>query len=393
MTAPGNANTYGPLDSILTTTLSKWLEKAFVDNVFKARVLFYMLNKADNIRKIDGGESITVPVMEGNNGTVMTYSQDEELKILRQKGFTAARYDWSQAAVSVTITGIEEAKNRGESRIINLLEAKVEQAEESFAAYFNQVWFGAAANALNQSAMDPTIAWLGLGDFLDASKLTVGGITGSAGGGALQAADTLADYTKNQTVTASGNMGSTYPTDVPPASTTLGSTNPGFGVRPAQFWLPYNQTVAAPAGGATGDFDMVKGKRNMRTAYNTASIGADQPQVVITTQPVYEQYEDSLVDQIRYTNTDLADAGFQNLMFKGCPITYDADQNTTTTHKMDFLNLRYLRVVGHSDTWFKNTPFVRPNNRDARTSQVLCYGQFVCMKRSAQARLALTPAP
>ena len=138
MTAPG-PQLYGPLDGILTTTLSKWLEKNFVDNVFKARVLFYMLSKADNIRKIDGGESITVPVMEGDNGTVMTYSQDEELKILRQKGFTGARYNWAQSAVSITITGIEEAKNRGESRIIGLLEAKTEQAEESFAASFNRV--------------------------------------------------------------------------------------------------------------------------------------------------------------------------------------------------------------------------------------------------------------
>ena len=48
-------------------------------------------------------------------------------------------------------------------------------------------------------------------------------------------------------------------------------------------------------------------------------------------------------------------------------------------------------MVGAPDTWFKNTPFVRPNNRDARTCQILCYGQFVTMKRSAQGRLTFTP--
>jgi hypothetical protein len=133
---------------------------------------------------------------------------------------------------------------------------------------------------------------------------------------------------------------------------------------------------------------MVAGKRKMRSAYNSVSIGADQPQVIIGTQALYEAYEDSLVDQIRYTNTEMADAGFQNLMFKACPITYDAD---ATAHKLAFLNLRYLRVVGHSGTWFRNTPFVKPNNRDARTSQILCYGQFVCMKRSAQGVLTFTP--
>ena len=385
MTTTGNPN----MDAILSTTLSKWLERNFVDNVFKARVLFYMLNKQDNIRKIDGGANITVPVLEGDNGTVMTYAQDEELKILRQKGMTAAVYDWAQAAVSITITGIEEAKNRGESRVISLLEAKTEQAEESFAAYFNRIWFGKSADAANQSAMDTSVKWNGLGDFMDATVTVVGGITGQAASRPLQAADTLADHTKNQTVSASGNIGSTYPTDVPPASTTLGTGAPGFGTQPAGFWLPYNDTVAAPSGGTTGQYDLVLGKRKMRTAYNTASIGPDQPQVILTTQALYEQYEDSLVDQIRYTNTDMADAGFQNLMFKATPLTYDADQKPNI---MDFLNLRYLRMVGHSDTWFKNTPFVRPNNRDARTSQILCYGQFVTLKRSAQARLTFTAA-
>jgi hypothetical protein len=396
MTAPGNAL----YNEILSTTLSKWLEKNFVDNVFKARVLFFLLTKNDNIRKVDGGAQIVVPVLEADNGTVMTYSQDEELRILRQKGMTAATYDWAQAAVSVTITGIEEAKNRGESKIIDLLEAKTEQAEESFSDFFNKVWFGKSTDTRNVSAMDSNVKWNGLMDFMDSTVTVVGGITGHSAATAVQqtlgtAAD-VADYTREQGASNSGNLGADFPTSTggvaqgAPVINT--ATDPGYGESPAGFWLPYTAGVAAPAGGATGDFDLVLGKRAMRTAYNTVSIGSDQPQVILTTQQVYEQYEDSLVDQIRYTNTEMADAGFQNLMFKATPITYDADQNKTTTHKMDFLNLRYMRLVGHSDTWFKNTPFVRPNNRDARTSQILCYGQFVTLKRSAQARLAWTAA-
>jgi hypothetical protein len=386
MTSPANP----AYDQILSTTLAKWLEKNFVDNVWKARVLFFMLNKSDNIRKIDGGESIIVPVLEGDNGTVMTYSQDEELKILRQKGMTAARYTWAQAAVSVTITGIEEAQNRGESRMIDLLETKTEQAEESFAAYFNRVWFGSGANAINQSLLDTNVRWNGLTDFLTTATATIGGITGHAGALPTQAGPpgtgTLADSTAQQVPAKSGNLGSIYPTDVGGGP---GTVDPGYGNSPAGFWLPLNATVAAPAS-PSGAVDMVLGKRAMRSMYNSISIGQDQPQAIIGTQALYEAYEDSLVDQVRYTSTEMADAGFQNLMYKGCPITYDADQ---TALKMDFLNFRYLRIVGHSDTWFKNTPFVRPNNRDARTSQVLCYGQFVCMKRSAQGRLTFTAAP
>jgi hypothetical protein len=384
MTAPGNPM----VDQILSTTLSKWLEKNFVDNVFKARVLFHLLTKQDNIRKIDGGSDITVPVLEGDNGTVMTYSQDEELRILRQKGMTAAKFNWSQASVSITISGIEEAKNRGDSRVIDLLGAKTEQAEESFAAFFNRVWFGRSTNTENRSALDPTgTFWYGLGDFMDRTITTIGGVVGHAAATATQrAADGFIDHTAVQAPTASGNMGATYPTDTGGG---LGTLDPGFGESPANFWLPYAATVANGAGTPIGTVDMVAGKRAMRTAYNSISIGADQPQAIITHQAMYEAYEDSLTDQIRYTNTEMADAGFQNLMFKATPITYDADQAPLI---MDFLNFRYMRLVGHSDTWFKNTPFVRPNNRDARTAQILCYGQFVTMKRSAQGRLTFALA-
>jgi hypothetical protein len=366
--AGGNAS----LNEIMTTTLRKWLERKFIDNVFKARVLSWTLMNGDNIRKVDGGESLLVPVLEGTNGTVMTYSNDEELRILRQKGLTGAVFNWAQASASITITGIEEAKNAGEARMISLLEAKTEQAQESFKGFYNKVFFGKAADTLNKSAMDPTVAWNGLGDFMPATTLTVGGLTGTP------TDETITGYdTATVPGTSSGNIGADYP-----------AADPGHGVRPGGFWIPAAGTVGAPTTGSAGDYDMTAGKKAMRNMYNTVSIGDDQPNLILTTQLLFEAYEDSLVDQIRYTNTQMGDAGFQNLMFKGCPITYDADQ---VAHLMDFLNTRYLRLVGHSDTWFRNTPFIRPNNRDARTAQILCYGQLTISKRSAQGRLTFTP--
>lgn len=392
---PGGNPTY-TLNQMLTTTLQKWLEKKFVDNVFKARVLSWTLMKNENMRKVDGGESIFVPLLEGTNGTAMTYSDDEELKILRQKGLTGAKFPWGQAAISITITGIEEAKNNGESKMISLLEAKTEQAEESFRDFYNKVFFGkggpsgagtgGAPDARNVSLMDPNVYWYGLGDIMDPAVTKLADVTGAVSNEPTQTADTIADFTKNQTATASGNIAATYPSADKVAVS--GATDPGLGVRPAGFWLPASSTVPAGATGGTGDYDLVAGKKKMRTVYNSASIGSDQPQLVLTTQALYEAYEDSLVDQIRYTNTEMADAGFQNLAFKGAAITYDADQKVNI---MDFLNLRYMELVGHTDTWFKNTPFVKPNNRDARTSQILCYGQLTVKKRSAQGRLTWTP--
>ena len=122
----------------------------------------------------------------------------------------------------------------------------------------------------------------------------------------------------------------------------------------------------------------------MATMYNNVSVGNDQPSIIITTQAAYEAYENLLTDQIRYTDTDVADAGFQNLLFKGAPITFD-DQ--CTAGEMLFLNTKYLRLVGHSDVWFKATPFVRPTNKDAVYSQILCYGNMTISNRARQGKI------
>ncbi len=110
-----------------------------------------------------------------------------------------------------------------------------------------------------------------------------------------------------------------------------------------------------------------------------------KPTIGITTQALYEKYEALLESQIRYTDTDMADGGFQNLLFKGAPVTFDSDTNLAT--KMYFLNTKYIQLVAHSDVWFKPTPFVRPTNQDAVFSQLLCYGQLTCSNRARQGYL------
>ena len=116
----------------------------------------------------------------------------------------------------------------------------------------------------------------------------------------------------------------------------------------------------------------------MATLYNNVSVGNDQPTVILD-------------GQIRYTDTDMADGGFQNLMFKGCPITFDG--TLAGEGKMYFLNTKYLQLVAHSDVWFKPTPFVRPTNKDSVFSQILCYGNLTTSNRARQGYMyGITPA-
>jgi hypothetical protein len=127
----------------------------------------------------------------------------------------------------------------------------------------------------------------------------------------------------------------------------------------------------------------------MATAYNTTSVGNDHPDVILTTQTLFEKYESLLQPQLRYTDTKTADAGFQNLLFKSAPIMYDVHAPVGT---MFFLNSKYIKLVGHKDKWFAQTEFQRPENQDARFALILCYGNLVVSNRKKQGKLTAKTA-
>ena len=311
--AAGTSN----FDEILSTTLKNYIPK-LTDNIFSARPLFYALTNGQTIRRISGGAKIVVPLIYGTNSTAGSYSGTDTISTTAQTGISAAEYDWKQYAATVTINGMEEAKNNGEAQIIDLLEGKIFQTQETIIENMNTMFF---ADGTGNSSKDMN----GLNNLVG-TGLTIGGIDA-----------TDADNSWWRSTLRNG------PADA------------GAGVL----------TVAA-----------------MATVYNSVSVGNDQPTIIITDQDEYEAYEALLDGQIRYTDTDMADGGFQNLLFKGAPITFDSDTNLDG--KMFFLNTKYLQLVAHSDVWFKPTPFVRPTNQDAVFSQLLCYGELTVSNRARQ---------
>ena len=313
--AAGNSD----FDAILSTTLKNYVPK-LADNVFTARPLVYALTNGQTIRRINGGAKIVVPIIYGTNSTAGSYSGADTIATTAQEGITAAEYDWKQYAATVTISGIEEAKNNGEAAIIDLLEGKIMQAEETIIQNMNTMfWSNGAGN--------------GGKDMLGLNALVgTGNDSGSAIGG-IDATDSDNSWWRSTLTNQGGAL-----------------------------------TLAA-----------------MSTMYNTVSVGNDQPTIIISDQDEYEKYESLLQPNLRYTSAEVADAGFQNLLFKGAPCTYDAGSDVAG--KMFFLNTKYLRLVAHSETWFQPTPFVRPTNQDARYAQILCYGELTCSNRARQGML------
>lgn len=158
-------------DVILTSTLEAY-RKTFTDNVFIDLPLTNFLTSRDRMR-MDQGAKILEPLMTSQNSTAGSYSGYDTLSLTAQEGLDTAEYAWKQLYATIAINGLEEGQNQeGDTRIINLLNAKIKQAEMSVKDYMNSMLF---ADGTGNSSKD----WNGLANLIDSTG-TVGNIAYSA---------------------------------------------------------------------------------------------------------------------------------------------------------------------------------------------------------------------
>ncbi len=116
---------------VVTTTLESRSRK-LADNITNNSALLSILKKKDKQKTFSGGREIIEELRYAQNQTVMWYSGYEFLNISLNDTMTAARFPIKQASVAVTISGLEDLMNGSEEQMIDLIEARVDTAEESF---------------------------------------------------------------------------------------------------------------------------------------------------------------------------------------------------------------------------------------------------------------------
>jgi hypothetical protein len=128
-----NAN----FDQIVTTTLHNYLSTDLADNIFGALVLTKWLMANGRKKPASGGDFLVEPLMYGKNTTVNSYDAYDPIDTAAQTGISAAQYNWKLLAGSVTYSRVEALKNNSKEKVIDLLEQKVTQLEESLRDEFN----------------------------------------------------------------------------------------------------------------------------------------------------------------------------------------------------------------------------------------------------------------
>jgi hypothetical protein len=329
-------------DAILSSTLFNY-RKTLEDAISTANAFLFTLMKKNRsgYQKIsDIGERMAMPLMY-ELGNADSYSGYDVLDTTPSDGITTAFYNWAQAAVPISISGLEEKKNSGEARIVALLESKTKQAELGLQEFFNKRMLQGAGGATITTAYTSPMNG---STFIDPLPLQV-----------------AYDPT---TATSIGNL---------PQNTYT-------------WWR--NQTKNSASTTYAGFL------KELRNARNNASKGpGGSPDLHLADQASAELYEAGLAAAHRNPSYQTADIPFDSVSFFGKPLCWDefvpdaangSATQSTTSGTWYMLNTQFWGIKVHAGTNFAPTPFTKPENQDARVSHVLWLGAMGCSNRRKQ---------
>lgn len=120
------------LSEIVTTTLRNRSGK-LADNVKRNNAILTRLSAKGKMKPASGGRTIVQELEYAQNSSAGWYSGYEAVSVAPSDVFTSAEFNWRQAAVAVSISGLEMLQNAGKERLIDLLESRIQNAEKTMA--------------------------------------------------------------------------------------------------------------------------------------------------------------------------------------------------------------------------------------------------------------------
>jgi len=335
----GDTSETRTFDQILSTTYD-YYRPVLVDVIHQANALYYKLYQRGREYQ-DGGASLIFPLMYGKNLTVGWYEDDEELDVTVQEGITVAKMPWCQMAGSIAFTRKQRRMNSGKQQIINLIQAKIRQAEMSLIEEFNDALFGEGKYSESQTSK----AIAGLKALVPEvpSSFNVGGITVSAN-----------TWWQNKVL---GNAGTTFT------------------------WIDDSDAPSL----ATGPVALRK-----IYAYCSKGVGGP-PDMAFASLHGYMGYEAYMATRQIYRDPEMAKMGFDNIKFRNTTLFWDEDvasasvpaaTGQATAAIFYFLNTEFVHLKVDSQTDFIRTEFQRPVNQDSEAALILWMGNLCVSNRA-----------
>lgn len=277
------------LDNLYTTTWQN-RQEGVADNVFGATPFWFWMQQRNMIDHQRGGRFIEEQLEYAKNLNISWIGKGGTVKLQDYEFLTTANFPWRYLVASMVRFGVDEQQNQGKSKILSIMNSKIDNTEKSLQDELELRLVGGPGSVADPThpaidglkcliADDPTAN-------LGGNGIAVGGID-----------STLAEYAwwRNQTMSMAGLSFAT------------------------------------------------QGVKKMRTMLNNCMNNKreDATDILLTDQNTYEMYEDVVLGYYRTENRQLADVGFENQTFKKVPMVWTPN----LVQRMYFLNTRFLKCT------------------------------------------------
>lgn len=307
------------VDTLFTTTWAKRKEAA-TEQAFLKTPFIYWMREAGRVENLTGHTEIQIPLDYGSNETVRWIGKGSTIPIEDSELLTMAKDEWKYVACSIVRWFTEDQKNTGKAQIINLVNAKLNAAERSLYEDLERVIF-----ADGTGDKEPN----GLQNIISATPTTgtLHGINRATAGN---------EWWRNQQKTSTGA---------------------------AELYLVSDMRTCLN--------DIIKYSRS-----------EFKDICIVTTQAVYELYEDVCLDLKVLQNTKMADAGFDTIVYRGKPIMWCPG---APDGNMYFINPQYLKLVCDDNFFMEMTDWKQiPNQAFDKVAQILCTLNMICSRPIVQ---------
>lgn len=307
------------LSELVVTTLRNRSGK-LADNVSNHNALLRRIDAAGN-RKPAHGRTIIEELDYAENGTAGFYSGYDTLDTSAQDVMSAAEFDWKQLAGTVVMSGLEQIKNSGKERVIDLLEGRIKNLERTL--------MNTMATAL-------------YADGTGSSNKEIGGL---------------------QLLVA----------DDPTASTSVGGINQNT----YSFWR--NKIYDFSVQGVTSSSTTIQAAMN--SLYLACIRGNDAPSMAVADTVYFSYFWESLTAIQRIGDAREGEAGFRSLKYVGMDVFFD-DQ--CLSNHMYMLNTDYMKLRFAPERNFVPLETRMSTNQDAMIIPVVWAGNLTVSNRARQ---------
>lgn len=306
------------VDTIFTTT---WMyrQESATEQAYLKTPFIYWLKAKGRVKEQAGYRRTEIPVEYGDNDTVRWVSKGSTVPITDSELVTMAYDEWKYVSVSVVRWFQDDQQNRSKAAMINLAELKMNAAERALWEELERVVFADGTGSNEPNGLQNLIT----------TTPTLGTVHG------ISRVDNT--WWRNQATSMSGESASVYLIN------------------------------------------------RMRTALNDIikySRSEIKDLAIMTTQTIYEYYEEEGYEIYQLSDNTLFDAGFDSLAFRGRPLMWAP---SAPAGNMYFINTNYMYLIIDPSYWMEMTEWKPIINQPMdRAAQIVCTMQMCCSRPICQ---------